>query len=268
MKISVLGPVGTFSHEAGLVYCKDAQFLFEDTIYDVFDALSSGRVDAAVVPLENSVSGSVGESLDALLEFDLNVKRVVFLDVRHNLVGNAKKDIKRLYVHPLAHAQCREYVRRNFSGVEIVHTSSNAVSATLVKEPFDGAIVPGVAAKIYGKKVIDEDVQDTRGQNVTLFGVLGKGYGNKTGNDRTFIVFDCVDRAGILYEILGLFAKAGVNLSKIESRPNKRKMGEYIFYVEFYGHPQDEVVLRVIDELKGKVAFLKVLGAYPREVSG
>ena len=268
MKISVLGPAGTFSHEVGLAYCKDAQFLFENTIYDVFDALSSGRADGAVVPLENSVSGSVGETLDALLEFDLKVKRVVFLDVVHNLVGNAKKDnIRRLYVHPLAHAQCREYLRGNFSGAEIVHTSSNAASATLMKESFEGAIVPGVAAKVYGKKVIDEGVQDN-GQNVTLFGVLGKEYGKKTGNDRTFIVFDCVDRAGILYEILGLFAKAGINLSKIESRPNKRKMGEYIFYVEFCGHPQDEVVSGVISLLKKKVVFLKVLGAYPAGGSG
>ncbi len=267
MKVSVLGPGGTFSHEAGIAYCKDARFLFENTIYDVFDALSSGKSDAAVVPLENSVSGSVGESLDALLEFDLKVKRVVFLDVVHNLVGHAKKDIRRLYVHPLAHAQCREYVRRNFSGAEIVHTSSNAASAKLVKESFDGAIVPGVAAKIYGKKVIDEGVQDNKGQNVTLFGVLGKDYAEKSGDDKTFIVFDCVDRAGILYDILGLFAKAGINLSKIESRPNKRKMGEYIFYVEFCGHPRDEVVSGVISLLKRKVVFLKVLGAYPAEGS-
>ncbi len=262
MKISVLGPCGTFSHEAALVHDKAAQFLFENTIYDVFDALSSGRADGAVVPLENSVSGSVGETLDALLEFDLKVNRVVFLDVVHNLVGNAKKDIRRLYVHPLAHAQCREYLRGNFSGAEIVHTSSNAASAKLLKESFEGAIVPGVAAQIYEKNIIEKSVQD-RGQNVTLFGVLGKSYAKRSGNDRTFIVFDCVDRAGILYEILGLFAKAGINLSKIESRPNKRKMGEYIFYVEFCGHPHDEVVSGVISLLKKKVVFLKVLGAYP-----
>ncbi len=262
MKISVLGPEGTFSHEAALIYSKSAQFLFENTIYDVFDALYSGKSDAAIVPLENFISGSVGESLDALLEFNLKVNKVLFLDVQHNLIGHAKNDIKKLYVHPQAHAQCREYIRKNFQSAEIVHTSSNAASARLANESFEGAIVPLLAAQVYGKKVIDENVQDN-GQNVTLFAVLGKSHAKKSRDDRTFIVFDCVNRAGILHEILGLFAKAGINLFKIESRPNKRKMGDYIFYVEFHGHPEDEIVSDVIDELKKKTRFLKILGAYP-----
>ncbi len=267
MKISVLGPAGTFSHEAGLACCKDAQFLFENTIYDVFGALSCGKSDAAVVPLENSVSGRVDETLDALLEFDLKISRVISLNVDHNLVGRDKKSIKRLYVQPQAHAQCREYVRKNFGGVEVVHTSSNAVSARRAKGVSEGAIVSRLAAQIYKKNIIEKSVQD-RGQNVTLFAVLGKEYGRRTGSDRTFIVFDCVDRPGILYEVLGLFAKRNINLSRIESQPNKRKIGEYIFYLEFGGHAEDEMTVEVLKEVKNRAVFLKVLGAYPAGGSG
>ncbi|MFH1127635.1 MAG: prephenate dehydratase [archaeon] len=262
MKISILGPRGTFSHEAALVYDKSARLLFENTIYDVFDALDKGKADAALVPIENSTSGTVGETLDALVDFDLVISRVIYLKVEHNLIGVKLDGIRKLYVHPQAHAQCRNYIRKNFSDAEIIHTSSNAASAKLAGNDDEGAIAPTIAAEIYGKNIIEKKVQDN-GQNVTIFAVLKEAYGRSTGNDRTFVVFNCVDRPGILHEILGVFAKRNVNLSKIESRPNKKKMGEYIFYVEFGGHPDDENVKEILLELAKKVVFQKVLGAYP-----
>ncbi len=262
MNISILGPEGTFSHEAALVFDKRAHLLFENTIYDVFDALDKGRSLVSIVPFENSTSGSVGETLDALLEFDVKISNMMCLRISYNLVGGKKEEIKRLYVHPLAHAQCREYIRKNFGGAEVVHTSSNAASAKLAKSRCVGAIVPGLAARVYQKNIIESKVEDRR-QNVTLFAVLSNGYSKRTGNDMTFIVFDCVDRPGVLYEILGLFAEKGINLSKIESRPNKRKMGEYVFYLEFGGHPDDVAVMEVLERLKRKTVFLKVLGGYP-----
>ncbi len=262
MNISILGPEGTFSHEAALVYKKDAHLLFENTIYDVFDALDKGRSPVSIVPFENSTSGSVGETLDAFLEFDVKISNIMCLRISYNLVGGKKGEIKRLYVHPLAHAQCRGYIRKNFAGAEVVHTSSNAASARLAENRCEGAIVSELAAQVYQKNIIESKVEDS-GRNVTLFAVLSNGYSKRTGNDMTFIVFDCVDRPGILYEILGLFAERGINLSKIESRPNKRKMGEYVFYLEFSGHPDDAAVVEVLKGLKRKTVFLKVLGAYP-----
>lgn len=261
MKISMLGPEGTFSHEAGLLYETNADFVFVNTIYDVFDAVSSGKSDVAVVPIENSTSGTVGETLDALLEFDLKISKIIYLKINHNLVGFEKKNICRLYIHPLAHAQCRNYIRKNFNGVEIIHTSSNAASAKLAVNDGDGAIVPSLAVQLYRKNVLEKNVEDN-GTNTTLFAVIGREYAARTGNDRTFIVFNCVDRPGILYDVLGVFAKKGINLSKIESRPNK-KMGEYIFYLEFGGHAEDEVVKEVLDELKPMVVFLRLIGSYP-----
>ena len=262
MNISILGPEGTFSHEAALAYQKDAHLLFENTIYDVFDALDKGRSSVSIVPFENSTSGSVGETLDAFLEFDVKISNIMCLRISYNLVGGKKEEIKRLYVHPLAHAQCRGYIRKNFAGAEVVHTSSNAASAKLAKNRGEGAIVPGLAAQVYHRNIIESKVEDS-GRNVTLFAVLSNEYSKRTGNDMTFIVFDCVDRPGVLCEILGLFAGRGINLSKIESRPNKRKMGEYVFYLEFSGHPDDAAVAEVLKGLKRKTVFLKVLGGYP-----
>lgn len=262
MKVCVLGPGGTFSHEAALLHDRDAEIIFENTIYDVFDALDKGKADVSVVPLENATSGVVGETLDSLLSFSLKIRKVIFLRIVHNLVGTKKENIKRLFVHPQTHEQCRNYIRKNFRGAEIIYTSSNSASAKLAEGKNDGAIVPTLAAELYGRNILERGVEDN-GSNATQFAVLDKEYGKRTGNDRTYIVLGCVDRPGILYEILGVFAKRKINLSKIDSRPNKKKMGEYIFYLEFSGHPEDREIAEVMKELRGCVAFLSVLGGYP-----
>lgn len=269
-KIAVLGPAGTFSHQAAKVVDGEHETVFEKTIHDVFVAVQSGKCEKGVVPIENSVGGSVGFTMDALLDFDLSIEQEEIIPVVHNLMGLSglqASDIKTLYVHPQTYSQCEQYIRKHIPEAEIFETSSNGESAHLVSEKKDknaAAIGPEIAASEYGLEIIAKAVQDNR-FNVTRFIVISKEKTKPTGYDRTSItVYPQIDKPGLLYEILGYFAKEKVNLSKIESRPSKGKLGDYIFYIDLQGHAKDEPVKKVLSQLE-KIAFVKNLGSYPRK---
>jgi len=268
MKIATLGPKGTFSHEAVLKRYKNPEINFENTIWDIFEAVTNGDVEEGVVPIENSISGTVGLTLDALMEFDLNIIGEITLPVRHNLVGpDGMKGITTLYVHPVTYEQCEKFIRKNLPDAKIIQTSSNAASAVKIAKQEDktkAAIVPSEAIDIYNLNVIKKNIQDNK-FNVTKFIVIGKGEVESSGSDRTSItIYPQVDKPGLLYDLLGVFAKRKINLSKIESRPSKGKLGDYIFYIDLQGHKDDNNIKDAFKEIE-KHFFLKVLGSYSRE---
>lgn len=268
MKIATLGPEGTFSHESVIKYNNKASILFTNTIRDIFEAVADGKADLGIVPIENSIAGTVGQSLDFLMEFKLKIKAEEILPISHNLVGFGRiNDIKVLYLHPQTYEQCELFIKKNMPKAEIIQTSSNGKSAELIAKAKDrkkAAIIPKIGVEIYKLKVLRKDVQDNR-FNVTRFFVIAKSDSKKTGYDRTSIaIYPQIDRPGLLYGMLGQFAKRKINLTKIESRPSKGKLGDYIFYIDFEGHKTEKHVAEALKELEEN-AFVTILGSYPRK---
>jgi len=267
MKIATLGPEGTFSHEVVIKYYKPASILFRNTIRDVFRAVDDDT-DLGIVPIENSIAGTVGQTLDCLMEFGLKIKAEEILSISHNLVGFGKiSDIKVLYSHPQTYEQCELFIKKNLPKAEMIQTSSNGKSAEIIaksKDKKSASIIPKIAVGIYKLKILKKDIQDNR-FNVTRFFVIGNSDNKKTGYDRTSIaVYPQVDRPGLLYEMLGQFAKRKINLTKIESRPSKGKLGDYIFYIDFEGHKTEKHISEALNGLE-ETAFVTVLGSYPRK---
>jgi len=268
MRIVTLGPKGTFSHEAALKRNRKADIIFENTVWDVFEAVHNNKAAEGIVPLENSVSGTIGQTLDALTELDLNIIAEIILPVNHNLVGHdGVKNIKTLYTHPSTYEQCEKFIRDNLPNTKIIQTSSNAASAEIMakqKDKSKAAIVPTKAIEIYNLKSIKKNIQDNK-FNVTRFVVVSKGKSRRTGRDRTSIaIYPQVDKPGLLYNLLGEFAKKKINLTKIESRPSKGRLGDYIFYIDLQGHTDDKAVQQAFKNIE-KSFFLNILGSYQRE---
>ncbi len=268
MKIATLGPKGTFSHQAAQLVKKDAKIIFCKTIHDVLEKVQGKEAKWGVVPIENSVAGTMGLTLDALMEFDLSICKEKIVPIRHNLVvcKNYSK-IEKIYIHPQTYAQCEHYLKNNYPNCEFIETSSNGKSAELLASScgsYEAAVVPELAAKIYKLKISQKDIQDNK-FNVTRFIVLAENGVRKTGYDRTSIaLYPQIDRPGLLYDLLGEFACRKINLTKIESRPSKGKLGDYIFFIDFQGHIEDTKVKKALKALE-KVAFLRILGSYPRK---
>ncbi|MBI2559415.1 prephenate dehydratase [Candidatus Woesearchaeota archaeon] len=268
MRIATLGPEGTFSHEAALKYDGKADLAFVNTIRDVFDMVSKGKAGLGIVPIENSIAGTVGQTLDFLMQFCLKIKAEEVLPINHYLVGfGAIGDIRHIYIHPQTFEQCELFIKKNMPKAEMIQTSSNGKSAEMLSKSKDkskAAIIPKIAVDFYKLKVLKKDVQDNR-FNVTRFFAISKDDAKKTGYDRTSIaVYPQVDRPGLLHEMLGHFAKNGINLTKIESRPSKGKLGDYIFYIDFQGHKSEKNVADALKKLE-ESAFVTLLGSYPRK---
>ena len=268
MKIATLGPEGTFSHEAAVKRNKKAELIFKNTVWDVFEAVEKEEVEEGIVPLENSVSGSVGLTMDALMEFNFNIIAEIVLPIKHNLVGHGGlAGTTTLYAHPSTYEQCEKFIRKHLPNVKVINTSSNAASAQIIakeKDKTKAAIVPIGAIEIYKLKAIKKDIQDNK-FNVTRFIVLSKGESKRTGRDRTSIaIYPQVDKPGLLYSLVGEFSKRNLNLTKIESRPSKGKLGDYIFYIDLQGHKDDVLVKEAFQEIE-KNFFVKIVGSYPRE---
>ena len=267
MKLAILGPPGTFSHEAALRLEAGAEIVFQRTIRDVFEFTASESGDCGLVPLENSVSGSVGETLDTLTESELQIeKELIHPVVQHLASVSGHEKITTILAHPQSYAQCEKFIRDNYPDAEIIQTSSNGKSAEMLHESERkdwAAIVPELAVKLYKLKMIHKAIQDNR-YNVTRFVQISRKLTSSTGYDRTILaVYPQIDYPGLLQEVLGHFASRGVNLSKIESRPSKGRLGYYIFFIDVQGHQQDERVAEALEVLK-KIAFVKVLGSYSR----
>ena len=267
MKIATLGPEGTFSHEAVREYDDKATIVFTDTIREIFELISKTKASLGFVPVENSISGTVNQTLDYLNEFRVKIKAEIVLPITHHLAGFGKiSQIKFLYVQPQTYEQCEIFIRKNLPKAEIIQTLSNGKSAEIVAKSRDkkiASIVPKIAVKIYKLKVLKK-IQDSK-INVTRFFIIAKSDSKKTRHDKTSIaVYPKKDRPGLLYNLLGEFAKRNINLTKIESRPSKNRLGEYIFYMDFEGHKSDKNAIETLKKIE-QMATVKVLGSYPRE---
>ncbi|MEM3014020.1 MAG: prephenate dehydratase [Candidatus Bathyarchaeia archaeon] len=234
---------------------------------DVFKKVEVGDVEYGVVPIENSIEGSVNQVYDLFLMYDHKVCGEIILKIDHCLIANKRTkldDIKVIYSHPQALAQCRSFLEN--LNCEIISTYDTAGSVKMIKEKRimnAGAVASEKAAKIYGMKILAKNISDTP-NNLTRFFVLSKNDAEASGNDKTSIIFSTKHIPGALYQVLGEFAKRGINLTKIESRPTKRQPWEYNFYLDFEGHRTEERCTEALEGLRNKAVFVKVLGSYPK----
>jgi prephenate dehydratase len=272
MRVAYLGPPGTFSEEA-LGRCdlaRGAERLPQPTFADAYEAVLAGGADAALLPVENSLEGSVGAVLDLLVHRPgLLIRRELMLPVEQHLLARAGTELSgifRVLSHPQPLGQCAAFLRARLSGVPLVPTHSTADAARQVAEGPPGAAAIGgrVAAERYGLAILAESIQDP-GENFTRFVLVAREDEKPTGRDRTSIAFTLDrDRPGGLHEVLGEFASRRVNLSKIESRPTKKTVGHYVFYVDFEGHRADPAGAAALEGVRRKVHVLHLLGSYPR----
>jgi chorismate mutase/prephenate dehydratase len=266
LTVAYLGPEATFTHQAAIKrFGSSLRYAPQKTIADVFTEVGKGRADYGVVPVENSTEGVVTHTLDMFVDSDLKIVAQIVLPVQHCLICKGKRSqIKRLYAHPQSLGQCRAWVQMNLPRAEIVETSSNARSAELAaKEKYAAAIAGVLAAERYGVPVLEYDIQDNAA-NATRFLVLGRQCSPPTANDRTSLMFSIADRVGALYRALAAFRRFRINMTKIESRPSKRKAWEYFFFVDCDGHMGDRKLAKALGMLGEHCSYVKVLGSYPK----
>jgi len=271
-KIAYLGPPGTFSEEAALVFDKTARLLPFPSIRAVANAvaLSVGGVEEGIVPIENSIEGAVPDTLDLLIhESGVMIKHELVWPIRQNLVakpGININDVKVLYSIPHALGQCRDFVGLHFPKVTVVAALSTAaaVEEMMASSQPSAAIGTARAAEIYGAVILAKGIQD-KASNETRFVILAKEDHAPTGHDKTSLCFAFSDdRPGVLVEVMQVFSQKGINLSKVESRPSKDILGRYIFLIDLDGHREDAIVKKALDEVRTKTSMLKIFGSYPR----
>ncbi|MGQ9461540.1 MAG: prephenate dehydratase [Candidatus Fervidibacter sp.] len=268
-RVAFLGPLHSFSHLA----CEEhfgsfVELLPQRAIHDVFKETERGNADFGIVPAENIAEGPVGDTLDALLQTPLKIVAEILLEVNHCLLAKAESfsEIKRVYSREIALAQCKQWLSANLPHADLVLVSSTAEGAERAsKEPDAAAIAPRRAADTYSLKVLAERIQDVP-FNLTRFWVLGEQMTAPSGVDKTTIAFSVPHRPGTLYQALSAFARHNINLTMIASRPARYAPWEYVFFVDFQGHIQDEPVQAALKELGKECLFLRVLGSYPEAV--
>jgi len=267
VKVAFLGPMATFTHMAAMQqFGLSAQLVPQKSIPTVFEEVEKGRALYGVVPVENSTEGMVSHTLDMFVESDLKITAEVLLEVSHDLLSRTGRmeDVRKVYSHPQALAQCRHWLEENLPNVPLVDVASTALAAQIVSEDLSAAAIAGCsAAEHYGLKVVRSRIED-QVNNFTRFIVVSRKLAEPSGNDKTSILFSVKDEPGILYRMLEPFARRGVNLSKIESRPVKTKAWEYIFFLDMSGHVSEAPVGEAIEELRSFCQFLKILGSYPK----
>jgi prephenate dehydratase len=273
-RVGFLGPEGTFTEQALLSQPDLAagELVAIPTIPDVLLAVERGDVDYGFVGIENSIEGSVTATVDTLaFETSLVIQREVVMGVQMNLLapsGVGLADVQRVLSIPIAAAQCRGFFQRELPGVGTVAVGSTAQGARMVagdeNDGHSAAIAPAVAAKLYGLEVLANDIED-HADNATRFVVVAReGIPTPTGHDKTtIVVFQRTDRPGSLLTILQEFAARSINLTKLESRPTKKALGDYCFVMDLEGHIGEELVADCLRDLKSKVADVKYLGSYP-----
>jgi chorismate mutase/prephenate dehydratase len=269
LRVAYLGPEGTFSQTAARhLFGLQSRYRECATIEAVFEAVDSEDATYGVVPFENSTEGAVSTTSDALLEGDLVVRQEYVLPITHCLLSRARSlsDVAVVYSHPQALAQCRSFVAKHLPRAQVVQTSSTAAAAREAHaDERAAAIGSDVAAEIHDVPILREGVQDRR-ENATRFVVVAREDAPPTGRDRTTLAFGLADKRGALRHVLGAFEDAGVNLTRIESRPSRRRAWHYAFLVDVEGHRTDPPLARALAALRARkdVDFVKVMGSYPR----
>jgi len=265
-RIAFLGPRATFGHQAALQrFGAAAEYVPAATNPDVIGEVERGAADFGVVPIENSTEGPVGETQDRLVETELKVCDEVTITVAHCLLARcAVEDVRTVYSHPQAAAQCRRWIAQHLPDRHVVHVASTGLAAErATQEPGAAAIATRLAGEHFELDVLASNIQDVS-NNYTRFWVVGPRMSERpTGRDKTAIVFSIRDVIGTLHDLAGVFADARINLSAIQSRPSRRKAWDYVFFVELLGHAAEPHVQAALRAAEQHTVFLKVLGAWP-----
>jgi len=271
-KIAYLGPEGTFCEEAIISYFGDVsntEMIPFTTIPEVIKSVNRGEVEQGLVPIENSIEGSVNITQD-ILTFESEAKIIgeIIIPIKHYLIGKKGtkiKNIRKIISHPHATAQCRIFLTNKFSNCEIIaaNSTAEAVKKLIHLENDTAAIGAKIAAQLYNLEILESDIEDNK-ENKTRFVMIGNYISPKTGNDKTSIVcFLKKDKPGSLYNILKEFADRNINLKRLESRPAKKDLGDYVFMIDMEGHIHDKNIYEALESLRNKVYLVKILGSYP-----
>ena len=268
LKVAYLGPEGSFTHLAAMEkFGSSMELIPASDIAEVFTAVEKDEVDLGVVPVENSSEGVVTYTLDILVDSHLKIINEIMQEIAHYLASleNDIHRVKKIYSHPQALGQTRLWLRNNLHDVKVVEVDSTSEAARLASlEKGSGAITGKLAAKMYGLNTLRAHIEDLA-HNYTRFLVIGKEGAKRTGKDKTSIIFSVKDKPGALYHCLAAFAQGNINLTKIESRPSKKKAWDYIFFIDMEGHIDDSRIKKALDQLEKMCVYLKVLGSYPRQ---
>ena len=267
LKVGYLGPEGTFSEQAVRKHFgHSAHGLPLASIEEVFQEVEAGHADFGVVPVENSGQGTIQITLDMFLTSNLKICGEVELRVRQFLLSRSGhlEDIERIYSHPQSFAQTKGWLRQNLPKAEKIPVSSNAEAARRARNSDDAAAIAGESAgHVYGlRKVIMSPIED-RSDNTTRFLVLGRQFFPTSGHDRTSVLVFIKDQPGALFNVLSPFARHGISMNRIESRPSHQAKWEYAFFIDLAGHVEDEAMKRALKELERHAAQIKILGSYP-----
>lgn len=267
IRVAYLGPQATFTQQASIQkFGASVDYVPQDSISGVFAEVEKGRSDYGVVPIENTTEGAVTHTLDMFMDSELKICSEIHLRIRHSLLSNTSMGkIQRIYSNPQVFGQCRGWLKTHLPKAHQIEVSSTARAAEIAsKEKNAAALGSDLACQFYPVKVLARDIEDFT-TNMTRFLVMGPHVAKRTGKDKTSILFSIKDRVGALYEMLLPFKKNRINMTKIESRPSKKKAWEYYFYVDFIGHQDDPPVKKALKALERHCNFLKVLGSYPLE---
>ncbi len=265
LRIAYLGPEATFTHQAARSkFGASVKYAPQGSIGDVFEAVTRGNADYGVVPVENSWEGAVNHTLDMFIESDVQVCAQVLLRIEHHLLSSSSREkITKIYSHPQAFAQTRNWLQRNLPGVECVEVSSTTRAAECAAREAGAAAVAGkLAGELLGLNILDSSIQDSA-DNTTRFLVIGMRPSPATGSDRTSLLFSVAHEPGALYRALEPFHLQGINIGKIESRPSRRKAWEYCFFLDVDGHANDAALQTVLLELRQRCTQVKILGTFP-----
>lgn len=266
--IAYLGPEATFTHQAAMSkFGKSVDYLGVRDIVDIFDQVERKNADYGVVPVENSIGGAVTCTSDVLVDTRVQIYAELYREIKHNLIScGTMASITEVYSKSPVFAQCRVWLRDNMPNATLIDCPSTADAVRKVgNDPTKAAIGCSLAAQMYHVPILKSTIQDFS-HNITRFLVVGPKDAKPTGDDKTSMVFACKDRVGVLQESLMAFARNGINMTRIESRPSKKKAWEYVFFVDFLGHRKDAKVQEAINELQQHCVFVKILGSYPRFV--
>ncbi len=267
MSVAYLGPEFTFTHQAALKnFGSSVNYLSCDSIPDVFREVEKGNADYGVVPIENSTEGAVNHTLDMFVDSALLICSEVYCPVRHSLLCKRSniKSVERIYSNPQVFGQCRIWIEKNLPWAKLCDVSSTVKAAEIAaRRPDSACIASELAAKKYQLKILARSIEDLA-YNVTRFLIIGKEMSGISGEDKTSLVFSVKDRPGVLHDMLNSFKRADINLTKIESRPSKKKPWKYYFFLDMEGHCENPKVKKALKNLSRKCQFLKILGSYPK----
>jgi chorismate mutase / prephenate dehydratase len=266
LKVAYLGPEATFTHEAALrSFGASVELEPQTTVAEVFTRVERGEAEHGIVPVENSMEGAVTHTLDELMNSPLKICGEVYLPVSQNLISSepALDRVRVVCSHPMALSQAAAWLRHHLPGARLEEVESTAEAARrAAREPGAAAVGSVLAAEAHHLNVLARSIQDAR-TNATRFIVLGRAWAGRTGRDKTSVVFSVKDRPGVLRDALAAFAEEGINLTRIESRPSRKRAWTYVFFADFDGHPEEERVQRALAALEEHCPYVSLIGAYP-----